>query len=67
MSKQKFNSVQLEAIAKIKCDIGVENVIIRRIAYKGWAILQPLDNLQFKEIYTSHDREECLRVYGACI
>ena len=48
-----------EAIAKIQCDFGVNNVHVRPVSFKGWAILHQTDMYHAETIYSAETKEEC--------
>ena len=54
-----MDSYKIEAIARIQCDIGIDNVIIRPISFKGWAIVHPISNCQAEIIYEAKTEDEC--------
>lgn len=45
-----------EAIARIECNVGIENAVIRHIAYKNWAIVDITTN---EILYTADTEDEC--------
>lgn len=64
--KKVLSAVEAEAVARIKCDIGIENVVIRPYN-KKWVIARPLENLQFEIIYSALTQDECVKLFAACV
>ena len=54
-----MNSTKAEAIARIQCDIGVNNVHVRPVSFKGWAILHQVDMYHAETIFSAKTKEEC--------
>lgn len=48
-----------EAIARIQCDIGVNNVHVRPVSFKGWAILHQTDEYHAETLFSAKTKEEC--------
>lgn len=57
-----MDSITAEAVARIQCDIGVNNVHVRPISFKGWAILHQLDMYHAETIFSAKTKEECEEV-----
>lgn len=54
-----MDTLKAEAIARIKCDIGVENVLVRPISHKGWAVVGVIDSFHAEQLYTAKTEQEC--------
>ena len=51
--------VEAEAIARIQKDFGVNNVHVRPVSFKGWAILHQTDMYHAEIIFSAKTKEEC--------
>ena len=62
-----MTSAIAEVVARIQCEIGINNVHVRPIGLKKWGITYQLDMYHAETLFSAETQEECERVLALAV